>query len=49
MSVEQESNMFLVDADFDVEYTIDLMPHYKEYLAQYQLEKGKMPDDYLKI
>ncbi len=32
VSVQQESNMFIVDADFEVEYTIDLMPHYKEYL-----------------
>jgi hypothetical protein len=41
--------MFIVDADFDVEYTIDLMPDYKEYLIQYQMEKGKLPEDYLKI
>lgn len=41
--------MFVIDADFDVEYTIDLMPHYKEYLSSYQIKEGKLPEDYMKI
>ena len=25
-------NIFMIDSDFDVEYSIDLMPAYEEYL-----------------
>jgi hypothetical protein len=39
----------VIDADFDVEYTIDLMPHYRDELERYQMENGIMPEGHLKV
>jgi hypothetical protein len=41
--------MLEVDCDFDVFYTMDLMPGYKKYLEEYQQRNGKYPEDHMKI
>jgi hypothetical protein len=48
-SIMQHDNMFLIDPDFDIKYSIDLMPDYQEYLEQYRQQHGKEPEDYVKI
>ncbi len=48
-SVTKYSNMLEVDCDFDVFYTMDLMPGYKKYLEEYQQRNGKYPEDHMKI
>ena len=41
--------MFLIDPDFDVEYTIEVLPEYQEYLDQYYRAHGKYPVDYQQL
>ena len=47
--VREEGGVFVIDPDFDVEYTIDLMPDYKEYIDKYQKEHGSYPKEHLKL
>lgn len=48
-SIQKHENMFLIDPDFDVEYTIETLPEYQEYLDQFYRTHGKYPDDYQKL
>lgn len=47
--VERHDNVFIVEADFDVEYTIELTPEYEEELKRYRELNGKEPENYLKL
>ena len=42
----EQDGVFFIDPDFDVEYTIDLMPDYKEYVDHFQRENGSFPASY---
>ena len=42
----EQDGVFVIDPDFDVEYTVDLMPDYKEYIESFQREKGSYPASY---
>ena len=48
-SIQQEGNLFLIDPGFDVEYTIDILPEYQQYLDKQLAEHGKYPEDYLNL
>lgn len=44
--IKKHNNVFILDPDFNVEYTVDLAPDYKEYLEKYRKEHGDYPKDY---
>ncbi|MCE5316932.1 MAG: hypothetical protein LLG04_06165, partial [Parachlamydia sp.] len=48
-SVQKEGPLFVIDSDFDVEYTIVPSPQYKEALDLYQRQHGCLPPSYQKI
>lgn len=48
-SIQKYQNVFLLDGDFTVEYTIDQLPEYKAYLQEYQNEYGKDPEEWIQI
>ena len=41
------SSVFLIDADFDVLYDMDLSPEYKEEIEAYKKQHGEYPKDYV--
>ncbi len=47
--VQAEENFLLGDPDFDVKYSIDLMPHYQEYIDDYVAKNGAQPDEYQRL
>lgn len=48
-SIRKTGNVFALDADFDVFYTIEPDPSYKEELARYIHQHGQPPVGYLKL
>lgn len=48
-SFQKEDNLFVIDADFDVFYTIEPSPIYKEKLEEYFRKHGEMPASYLEL
>ena len=42
----EQDGVFVIEPDFDVEYTIDLMPDYKEYIDNFQKDHGSYPASY---
>lgn len=48
-SIRKEKNLFLIDADFDVLYTIDPSPGYKAALENYMRKHGVLPDSHLHL
>ncbi|HLB52803.1 MAG TPA: ankyrin repeat domain-containing protein [Chlamydiales bacterium] len=48
-SIRKEGNLFLIDADFDVLYTIDPSPEYKAALEEYMRKHGELPQSYLNL
>ena len=42
----EQDGVFVIEPDFDVEYTIDLMPDYKEYIDNFQKNNGSYPASY---
>lgn len=48
-SVQKEGPLFVIDSDFDVEYTIVPSPQYKEALDLYQRQHGSLPPSYQKM
>lgn len=46
--VEMQDNILLPHPSFKVEYSIELMPDYKQYVDSYLLEHGKYPPEYEK-
>lgn len=42
-------NLIVMNPDFDIEYTINVLPEYQQYLNQYKLAHGSYPDDYQKL
>ena len=47
--VAQDKNLLMFESDYDVEYTVDVLPAYQEYLDKYRSEHGNYPEDYLKL
>lgn len=47
--IKKQDNIFIINPDFNVEYTVDLAPDYKEYLEKYVKEQGQHPADYQKL
>ncbi|MEK7339398.1 MAG: ankyrin repeat domain-containing protein, partial [Verrucomicrobiota bacterium] len=48
-SFQKEDNLFVIDADFDVLYTIEPSPMYQEKLEEYFRKHGEMPASYLEL
>lgn len=48
-SVQKEGPLFVIDSDFDVEYTILPSPQYQEALDLYQRQHGCFPPSYRKM
>ncbi len=48
-SIRHYQNMFFVDPDFTVEYTIGETARYKAYQQQHLNETGRLPDDHVKL
>lgn len=48
-SVQKEGNLFVLDSDFDVLYTIEPSAEYKEALSQYERISGHMPPSYTSL
>ncbi|MBA3237948.1 MAG: ankyrin repeat domain-containing protein [Parachlamydiaceae bacterium] len=48
-SIQKADNLFMLDADFDVCYTIDPAPAYKKELEQYQKIHGHFPPSYQRM
>ncbi|RAP36170.1 hypothetical protein B1207_08425 [Legionella quinlivanii] len=44
--IETIDNMLLPHPDIRIEYSVDLMPDYKQYVDSYLLEHGKYPPEY---
>lgn len=44
--IEYKDGTFIVHPDFDIKYSIDLMPDYEAYINQYRREHGSYPPDY---
>jgi hypothetical protein len=42
-SFQKKDNLFVIDADFDVLYTIELSPQYQEKLKRYIRTHGDLP------
>ena len=47
--VERHENVFLIDPDFTVEYTIDLPPKVEEYVKSYRAKHGADPQEYAQL
>ncbi|MBA2369003.1 MAG: ankyrin repeat domain-containing protein [Candidatus Protochlamydia sp.] len=45
-SIQKEGNLFVIDSDFDVFYTINPSPEYREALEEYTREHGSLPFSY---
>lgn len=45
-SIKKEGNVFLIDADFDVQYTISPSPEYKAALDEHFRKHGTLPTSY---
>lgn len=45
----EEDGVFIINPDFDVESTVDLMPDYKAHIEKYQRENGHYPKEYLSL
>lgn len=45
-NVREQDGVFLIEPDFDVEYTIDLMPDYKEFIQTFKRENGSYPESF---
>ncbi|MGB7128254.1 MAG: hypothetical protein WBD50_04085, partial [Candidatus Rhabdochlamydia sp.] len=48
-SFQKEDNLFVIDADFDVLYTIEPSPMYQEKLEEYFRKHGEMPASYQEL
>lgn len=48
-SFQKEDNLFVIDADFDVLYTIEPSPVYQEKLEEYFRKHGEMPESYQEL
>jgi len=46
--VERAGSTLLIEPDFDIKYSIDLMPDYESYINQYHREHGRYPEDFEK-
>lgn len=47
--IKRHGNILLPSPDFRVEYSIDMMPDYKDYIEKYHKEHGEYPKDYENI
>lgn len=47
--IKRHGNILIPTPTFRVEYSIDLMPDYKEFLEKYHKEHGEYPEDYERI
>ncbi|KIE04702.1 hypothetical protein NF27_GI00070, partial [Candidatus Jidaibacter acanthamoeba] len=48
-SISKYENIFLMNPEFDIEYSIELMPDYKQYLESYKQRNGYLPEDYIRL
>lgn len=48
-SIQKEGNLFLIDSDFDVKYTINPSPAYKAALDEHLRKYGSLPISYVKL
>ncbi len=48
-SLQKSGNVFMIDSDFDVEYTIEPSPKYLEALAKYQRKHNALPASYQRL
>jgi ankyrin repeat protein len=48
-SIQKEGNVFVIDADFDVLYTMNPSPEYQDALEQYLRKNGTYPLSYIKL
>lgn len=46
-SIKREGNLFLIDADFDVLYTINPSPEYKAAMEEHMRKHGTLPQSYV--
>lgn len=47
--IQSRDNVLVGSPNARVEYSIELMPHYKQYLADFQAQHGYLPDEYQKL
>lgn len=48
-SIQKEGNLFAIDSDFDVLYTINPSPEYKQALEEYVRKHGRNPHSYFHL
>lgn len=48
-NIQTRDNLLLADPGFDVEYTVEKMPHYEQYLTEFHALHGHYPDEYQKL
>lgn len=47
--IERQDNILIPHPDFKIEYSIDLMPDYRQYVDNYMKEHGQLPPEYMQI